>query len=1409
VARTFNGTSDLIRTSTGALSGTNGANVTAVIVVRLLTDVTRDRAFIRFYDSTNVLSWGFRQQEAAPAGSLNFATNGGGSVSTWTMAVADGWMCIVASKTSGTTAARQSKFVYSTNTWTHADAGNTIADATITPGSGGTIRFGEEAGTRFLNGDIAAAAIFPYIMTDAQREILPYDLSSWLSMGPSGMWVFDQSDVAVPIMDMSGGGANQTSITGTTFGSTAVPLLGYGHDVIIVSHVPSATNATATPTVVAGSTTIGGAPKVGSIVTVGANVLTLNESSFETDVAPWTAGGNTTITRDTTRALTGAASMRLRSTAAGYVGASINNLPAVIAGKTYRMTARFYTTVAATTSQMSIDWYTSGLSYISTAGTGDLSITASAWTKLDLIGVAPPGAEYADLNFNPAATGATQDFYADGVEFALGSGSPIVATVLIPAPTLSGGYRSASPATVKGLVSIPGAVLHDDFSNYTAGTWLTSSTNGPWTVQSSGYQTVEAGTTAGISYVRQRADPVGDGAGTFSSLVTSSSLTAPASIITEYITDAQLRTVPNRWEVAWTFFNFTNTNSFYYMLLCPDGYWELGKEWFNGTSQQQDFLASGTAGSAWPVGDWMRVEIGQDLRGSALTITVKAADLTRGDTMTTLATVTDDGTRPSGAAYTTGGVGLYNEDADTRFRYVHATARAPIVTGGATATPGVVAGTTSIPTPATLVKPAVVAGTTLIGAPVVQAGSKAAPAVVAGSTLIGAPVVAGAATATPTVVAGSATIGAAVTTGSTAVPAVVAGVTTIGAATVQAGATAVPPAVAGTTTIGGVAAANSTATPTVVAGTATVGAPTVTTVSTPAPPAVAGTVSIPTPTVSASSTALPTAVAGVAAVAAPTLQTGSKPVPAVVAGSTLIGAPAVSTGAKALPAVVAGATTIGSAVTAGGTATPTVVAGTVTFGWPGMLHVAAGTTTTIAGLDPSTQYTVTVRAVDTGGNRSAWSTPYTFTTATSFTGPTTTVVAGSTTIGAPTVQAGSALTPTVVAGSTTVGATVTTGSKALPTVVAGSATIGSPVVAGSATATPTVVAGSTTIGGVAAASSKATPTVVAGTTSISATVTTGSTAVPIVVAGVATVPAPTVTGSATATPTVVAGSTTIAATATTASGSTATPTVVASTTVIGATVTTGSTALPAVVSSTTAIGATVTTGSTAVPAVVQAGPAVIGGAASTGNAPSTVAGTTTIGAPAISTGSKALPAVVAGSTTIGGAPQAGAVAVPAVVAGTVSVPAPAVTTGSKAAPAAVTASVMIGATVSTGSKVVTAAVTGTVTIGTPAFASGVTVVAVTVTSTVVIGGTATTTASTVVAATTVTAYTVIGVPTIPSPIHYADIAGSLTTVSTAEAGPTGLALADSGPLSTAGLISSAGTAATGEGSVLAVTGTSG
>jgi hypothetical protein len=116
-------------------------------------------------------------------------------------------------------------------------------------------------------------------------------------------------------------------------------------------------------------------------------------------------------------------------------------------------------------------------------------------------------------------------------------------------------------------------------------------------------------------------------------------------------TSQQLRSgsVPNPWEVGWVVWNYSDNSHFYYFIPKPNG-WELGKR-DPAYPGGQRFLATGST-PVFPIGQWHQVKIVQS--GSSISVTVNGAPITRFS--------------DHEAAYTSGRVGLYSEDAKVTFR---------------------------------------------------------------------------------------------------------------------------------------------------------------------------------------------------------------------------------------------------------------------------------------------------------------------------------------------------------------------------------------------------------------------------------------------------------------------------------------------------------------------------------------------------------------------------------------------------------------------------------------------------------------------------------------------------------------------------------------------------------------------
>jgi hypothetical protein len=235
MARTFDGANDSIHTSPGALASMTFG--TFAIVCR--RNSTAYNNLMTLHTSGGVSRLGLEIESTGDGNNLQWQYDGSFVASTFTIVNADGWVLLAMGKATGTTTPRCHKYVYSTNTWTHQDAAGTATNSTAVGGTG-TMRFGEWEGSDDLNGDIAVAAAWSgRNLTDTEVEQLAHSLQGWCALAPDALWLFDQAAVSQNLLDLTGGGANQSAITGTAV-STASPPISYGDETIVPHSVPSA-----------------------------------------------------------------------------------------------------------------------------------------------------------------------------------------------------------------------------------------------------------------------------------------------------------------------------------------------------------------------------------------------------------------------------------------------------------------------------------------------------------------------------------------------------------------------------------------------------------------------------------------------------------------------------------------------------------------------------------------------------------------------------------------------------------------------------------------------------------------------------------------------------------------------------------------------------------------------------------------------------------------------------------------------------------------------------------------------------------------------------------------------------------------------------------------------------------------
>lgn len=168
----------------------------------------------------------------------------------------DNWVLAAVTRASGTSVPRGHKYVYDTNTWTHTDAG-AASGGDSTDLTGGRVQLGRWQTTDFFNGDIQLVGALKRALTDSELESLPFTLLAAAAAAPDGLWLLDQHATTQTVIDLTGNGANQTSLTNTSVATTSVPIWNYGSGAsAAVGHAGGAADATATPAAIASTASL-------------------------------------------------------------------------------------------------------------------------------------------------------------------------------------------------------------------------------------------------------------------------------------------------------------------------------------------------------------------------------------------------------------------------------------------------------------------------------------------------------------------------------------------------------------------------------------------------------------------------------------------------------------------------------------------------------------------------------------------------------------------------------------------------------------------------------------------------------------------------------------------------------------------------------------------------------------------------------------------------------------------------------------------------------------------------------------------------------------------------------------------------------------------------------------------------
>ena len=239
MARSFNGSTQGINTSAGALNGVPFTYGTLAVIFRWNTVPTDWMEFLSAGVSSGDFFFGI-DVGSNIVGSFDGTQQ---AFTTFTL-TANVWYCFILSKPTGTANMKLNVYDYSTMSWASHTSNVTAANPT---GNLSAFYIGSyQNGFEFFNGHIAALGLFRQwdlsADANAQASGLPFSRSAWFAgtakADRSVIWLLDQSDTSMGLRDITGGGADQTGGTAPAISTLSVPLWSYGASGLIVPSVP-------------------------------------------------------------------------------------------------------------------------------------------------------------------------------------------------------------------------------------------------------------------------------------------------------------------------------------------------------------------------------------------------------------------------------------------------------------------------------------------------------------------------------------------------------------------------------------------------------------------------------------------------------------------------------------------------------------------------------------------------------------------------------------------------------------------------------------------------------------------------------------------------------------------------------------------------------------------------------------------------------------------------------------------------------------------------------------------------------------------------------------------------------------------------------------------------------------------
>ena len=213
--RAFSGANNVgIDVAPGALANHDGGPTTLLFIVK--PTAVSNQGLINARESgsrkwsMNNFSDGLIYYENVGAGFCSSNTVG------WN--ATDGWRLLGVTKANGSAVARWHgyKFSIGAASWVHVNTSSgSVGDASLSTGID-AIGLGYLDNDEVLNGRLAVAGAWKSVLTDLDIEGLTASLADWVDLSPDALWPFNQASTSDPVLDITGGGADQVAINGTS-----------------------------------------------------------------------------------------------------------------------------------------------------------------------------------------------------------------------------------------------------------------------------------------------------------------------------------------------------------------------------------------------------------------------------------------------------------------------------------------------------------------------------------------------------------------------------------------------------------------------------------------------------------------------------------------------------------------------------------------------------------------------------------------------------------------------------------------------------------------------------------------------------------------------------------------------------------------------------------------------------------------------------------------------------------------------------------------------------------------------------------------------------------------------------------------------------------------------------------------